>query len=384
MPELVLLENDIWGTLVRAVKPKAIKGKKLPFRVSLDVDSGAYDAVRKDALLQAKITEAASGKYKTYMKVMASSLKKHDAAYQKAKDQKTGDKILAAFEKDFKSNTRAFVADAQKAAQKAWEDVKTTKAEYRKYQIKAGVDLALDSLSLAGGVIGTAGAVATGGWGLIVSLYGVIKTLISVAMKVYKLAIDADKMQKRVTTGLKKVQKSYDRKRKELSGAKDTGKAFINSILGADFIPSLTSVKADNDQYKSKIQGVDVGAHKLAQKLNQVLAQIDKIEAMPEVKTSKKMKPVIKKLRSATANLIDKIINMQGQVAKGKAFNQNTARAIKELESLEPKKWKYIQKGLPIIDIALAGGDFSKAGEALLGIASAAATEADKQLLDKV
>jgi len=48
------------------------------------------------------------------------------------------------------------------------------------------------------------------------------------------------------------------------------------------------------------------------------------------------------------------------------------------------KQWKYIQKGLPLIDIVLAGGDFSKAGEALLGIATAAASEADKQLLDAV
>ncbi|NOR63321.1 MAG: hypothetical protein GQ535_12615 [Rhodobacteraceae bacterium] len=384
MPKIVLLENDIWGTLERAVKPKEITGNSLPFSVSLDVDSKAYDAVRKDALLQAKITEAASEKYKAYMQQMASLLKKHDAAYQKAKTQKDADKVLASLESKYKSSTKTFISSAQSAAQSAWEDVKKTKAEYREYQIKAGIGLAIDGLGLAGGVIGTAGAVATGGFALIVALYGVIKTLITITMKLYKLAIDADKMQKRVTNGLKKVQKSYDKKRKELSGAKDTGKAFINSVLGADFIPSLTSVKADNGQYKSKVQGVDVASHKMAQKLNQILAQIDKIEAMPEIKANKKMKAVLSKLRKATANLIDKIIDMQGQVTKGMAFNKSVAFAVKELETLEPKKWKYIQKGLPLIDIVLAGGDFSKAGEALLGIATAAASEADKQLLDAI
>jgi len=194
MAKIILLETDIWGTLVRAVKPKGIKGRKLPFTVSLDVDSDAYGAVQKDALLQAKITEAASEKYKTYMKVMASSLKQHDAAYQKAKDQKMADKVLAAFEKDFKSSTKAFITDAQRAAQEAWEEVQKTKAEYQKYKIKAGIDLGLDSLSLAGGIVGSVGAVATGGWGLIVALYGTIKTLISVALKIYKLSIDANKI----------------------------------------------------------------------------------------------------------------------------------------------------------------------------------------------
>lgn len=384
MPEIVLLENDVWGTLNRAVKPKGIKGKPMPVKVYLDVESKAYESVNKDALLQAKITEAASGKYKDYMKVMASTLKKHDAVYQKAKSEKEGKKILASLDAKFKSSTKSFISSAQKAAQKEWEVVRKDKAEYREYQIKAGVDMAIEGLMLTGGVIGAAGAVATGGFGLVLAIYGVIKSVVTIAMKLYKLAIDADKMQKRVTKGLKKVQKSYDKKRKELSGAKDTGKAFINSILGADFIPSLTSVKADNDQYKSKVQGVDVASHKMAQKLNQILGQIDKIEAMPEIKSNKKMKAVLSKLRGATAKLIDKIIDMQGQVAKGKAFNKTTADAVKELETLEPKKWKYIQKGLPLIDIALAGGDFSKAGEALLGIATAAAAEADKQILDAI
>ena len=212
MPKIILMEMDIWGALVRAAKPKGIKGKPVPFTVSLDVDSKAYGAVSKDALLQAKITEAASGKYNTYVKAMAPLLKKYDAAYLKAKSKKDAAKILAGFEAKFKAGTKALAANAQKAAQKAWEDVQKTKEEYREYQIKAGVGLAIDGISLAGGVIG---AVGTGGFGLIVALYGIIKSLVTITMKLYKLALDADKMQKRVTKGLKEVQKSYDKKRKE-------------------------------------------------------------------------------------------------------------------------------------------------------------------------
>ena len=82
---------------------------------------------------------------------------------------------------------------------------------------------------------------------------------------------------------------------------------------------------------------LNVASHKMAQKLNQILAQVDKIEAVPEVTSSKKMRAALGKLRAATGKLID---------------------------------------------ITLAGGAFGKAGEALLGIAGAAA--ADKQLLDAV
>ncbi len=382
MAKVVLIENDIARYLRDKCKPKGLKlDKPLICKVVLDVDSDAYKALDDDPLLLAKVTEAASKEYYDLVNGMVIKLRQVDALYVKTSSKSDRAKLVAAYEGFARKQFMQFSKDGKKAAEKAWAEVSMTKAEYRTYRIKAGVDLAIDGLNVVGGV---ASAVGTGGFALIVGLYGIIKTLIGMAMKIYKLAIEADKMQKRVTKNLAKIQKSFDKKKKELSGAKDSGKAFVNSLLGADFLPTVSSVKSDNEQYKNKIQGVDVGAHKIAQKLNQVLKEMDKISKMPDVKSSKKVSALLSKLQQSTAKLIGKIIDMQGQVQKGSAFQKQTAAAIAELETLQPKKWKYIQKGMVLTDIVLAGGDFSKAGETLLAVGTAIVTEVDKELLEKV
>ncbi len=382
MAKVILLENDVARTLRTTAKPKGLELKKpLMCKVTLDVDDGAYKALDKDPLLQAKITEAASDVYKLVMTKLSAELKKADAAYVKTNVVKEREKIIKDFEATAKDLLGKLVKAGAASAQKAWEEVKKTKSEYMKYKVKAGIDLAIDGLNVVGGI---AGAVGSGGFSLIISLYGIIKTLISMAMKVYKLAIDADKMQKKVTKGLAKVEKSMNKKKKELSGAKDTGKAFINSLLGADFIPTVSSVKSDNDQYLSKIQGVDVNSHSLAKKLQDVLKEMDKIMKKPDVQSSAKIQKAMGKLQGSTAKLIEKVIAMQEKVKEGKDFQKDTADKIKEIESFQPKKWKVIQKGFILTDIVLAGGDYSKAGEAVLGVATAIATEVDKELLERV
>jgi len=381
MAKITLISNDIWRELKRICKPKHIEANSLPFSVVLDVDANAYKAVDKDPLLQAKLTDAASAQYKKYMVAMVKELKKSDAALGKTTSKKEGDKIIKDLDKFFDTESAKFSSLGAKAANAVWADVAKSNAEYRKYKFKAGVNLGVDSLNLVGGVAGTVGS---GGFALIVTVYGIVKTLISMAMQVYKLAIDADKMQKRVTKNLKAIQKSFDKKRKEISGAKDTGKAFVNSLLGADFIPTLKSVKGDNEQYGKKLLGVDKGSHALAVKLNQVLKKMDSISAMPEIKKNKKINAAMKKFQAATSKLIDKIIDMQAKVSEGEKFQAKTAAAIKELETLNPKKWKYIQKGFVVTDIVLAGGDFKAVGATLLGIGTAIATEADKAMLDEI
>ncbi|MCJ8272871.1 MAG: hypothetical protein MJK04_26175 [Psychrosphaera sp.] len=261
MATVILIENDIARYLRDKCKPKGLKlDKALPCKVTLEVDSDAYKALDDDPLLLAKVTEAASAKYYDLVNGMVIKLRQFDAAYVKSNSKSDRVKLIKAYEGYAQKQFKQFAKDGKKAAEAAWAEVAKTKAEYRKYQVKAGIGLAIDGLSVVGGVVS---AVGTGGFALIVGLYGIVKTLIGAAMKIYKLAIDADKMKKRVTKNLKKIQKSFDKKKKELSGAKDSGKAFINSLLGADFIPTISAVKADNDQYKSKVVKYAVlGGHK--------------------------------------------------------------------------------------------------------------------------
>lgn len=382
MATVTLIENDIAAHLKTLTKAKALEmPKALKFKITLDVDSDAYKALDDDPLLLAKMTEAASDDYKAMLKAVAKQIITVDKAIGKVSDPQKQAAVLDKLNKNTKTALAGFSKSGKEAAEKAWAEVAKTKSEYTKYKVKAGVDLAIDGLNVG---LGIASAVGSGGFALIIGIYGIIKTLVSAAMKIYKLAIDADKMQKKVKKGLEKVQKSFNKKKREVSGAKETGKAFVNSLLGSDFLPTIDGVKKDNDQYKSKIQGVDVASHALAKKLNEVLKEIDKIQKDSDVKGNKKIAALVDKMQKQTAKLIDKVIDMQERVTEGTEFQETTAKAIKELETLEPKKWKIIQKGLPLIDIVLAGGDFSETASTLQDVGIAAASEITKQGLDKV
>ena len=382
MPKAVLIENDLAKTLMTKCKPRGLKfNKKLMCSLFLDLDLDAYMALDDDPLLLAKVTEAASTRYYDLVNALTIDLRMADAAVMRTDRRSERNDIAERFQKDAKRQLKVFSKDGARAAELAWAKVAKTKSDYKTYQVKAGVALAIDGLSLVAGVASTVGS---GGFALVVGIYGIVKGLVGAATKIYKLALDADKMQGRVTKGLKKIQKSFNAQKKELSGAKDTGKAFVNQMLGADFVPTISTVKADNDQYKSKLQGVGVNSHKLAKELNAVLKEMDKVSRMPEVKSSQKVAKLLDKLQNSTATLIDKVVDLQSKVNDGMVFQKNTAAAIKELESFQPKKWKAIQKGLVVTDIVLAGGDFSKAGDAALTVGAALVAEVDRELLDHV
>ncbi|MGB8622540.1 MAG: hypothetical protein WCD16_06960 [Paracoccaceae bacterium] len=382
MPTVVILENDMWRMLKDKCRPKRLSlSKPLKCKVTLDVDKDAYKALDDDPLLLAKITEAASSEYYDAVNALTVELRKTDAAMQKTSDAAETRRLKRDFQSSAKQTLLKFSKNAKAKSEKAWADVTKTKSEYRTYQIKAGVDIGVDALATVAGI---ASATASAGVGLIIGIYSISKTIVGMAKKCYKLWLDAEKYRKRLNKNLEKLQKNFNKKKRQISGAKDTGKALANTLLGGDWFPTVSTVKADAGQYKSKLQGVDVSAHSLAQDLNKVLKKVDEAKKQPDIKNNKKLKALVEKMEGQTAKLIEKVIGMQEQVAEGLRAQKEILEIVTSLEKAEPKGWKYLQKGLPLIDVALAGGDFSKAGDALLTTSTQAVAEADKILVDKV
>lgn len=384
MPRATILENDIWAALNRTCKPTALTAKSASIAVNIELDKQAYKQLDDDPLLLAKITEAASKQYQGTIKSLSTLLKKADRDCLSAADKGAREKVAKAFEARMASECRTLEKNAVIAVKKTWTDVQKTHAEYRIYQIKAGTDLALDGIGLAGGI---AGAVGTGGVSLVISIYSMVKTTVSMIYKLYKLAIDADKMQAKVAKQLRSVQKNFDKNKKNFNkttaGGKNFSKALVNSLLGADFFASLDGTEKDNDQYKSKLQGVDKASHKVAVDLNKLLKDVEKASKDLKGSGNKKMDAAMSKLESAVNKSIEKCIAMQEQVQAGMAWQADTAKTLKELKALRQTGWKVLEKGLPVIDIVLAGGDFEKTGEALLGMGLAALDVAEREALDR-
>lgn len=380
MAKATLIENDIWDDIASRAKPKGLRGRSIRCEVMLDLDNDAYDALDDDPLLLAKVTQAATDAYQDCVKTLESELKAHDKLYLKAIDSKGRKAAVEAFRASARKELIRLSKTGAQNAEAAWAQVARTKKEYTKYKVKAGCSIAIDGL---GFVAGVALGVGSSGFALFATIYTSVKTIISIANKLRKLAMDADKMQRKVKKGLAAIQKAHDSNKKELSGAKDTGKAALNTLLGTDFMPTVGSTKADNNQYKSKLQGVDVSAHSAARELGKVLKALDAAAKMPEAKNAK-VKAAIKSIEDQMTALVVKIEAMQEQIAAGMAFHEDTAAALTQIGKEIPKKWKYLQKGLPLVDIVLAGGDFAEAASASIGVVDAAMAEIDRQLLDRV
>lgn len=384
MPKATILEHDIWGMLNRTCKPTALTAKSVAFAVNIELDKAAYKQLDDDPLLLAKVTEAASKQYDGTIRTLTTLLKKADQDCLSAEDKSAREKVAKAFEARMGSECKTLEKKAVIAVKSAWSDVQKTHTEYRIYQIKAGTDLALDGIGLAGGI---AGAVGSGGVSLVIGIYSIVKTTVSMIYKLYKLAIDADKMQAKVAKQLRSVQKNFDKNKKNFgktkAGGKNFSKALVNSLLGADFFSTLDGTEKDNDQYKSKLQGVDKASHKVAVDLNKLLKDVEKASKELKGTGNTKVTGAMSKLESAVNKSIEKCIAMQEQVQTGMAWQADTAKTLKELKALQQTGWKVLEKGLPIIDIVLAGGDFEKAGEALLSMGTAALDVAEREALDR-
>lgn len=385
MPKATILKHDIWVMLNRTGKPRALTAKSVTFAVNIELHKAAYKQLDDDPLLLAKITEAASKEYDNTVKSLTALLKKSDRDCVGAKDKRSREKVAKTFEGLMSKECKSLEKKAVSAVIKAWGDVQKTHAEYSIYKMKAGCDLALDTIGLVGGV---AGAVGSGGASLVIGIYSIVKTTVSMIFKVYKLAIDADKMQRRVAKQLHSVQKAFDKNKKDFkkfkAGGKNFSKALVNSLLGADFFATLDSTEGDNDQYKSKLQGVDQASHKVAVELNKLLKDLDKANREIKRSGSKKMMGAMSKVETAVNKSIEKCIAMQKQVQTGMAWQADTGKTLKELKTLQQRGWKVLEKGLPVIDIVLAGGDFKEAGEALLAMGVAALDVAEREVIDRV
>lgn len=359
LAKIILIENDVAKMIMQKASPKVIKLHKLPCSAYITLTSDGYKEVNSDPLLQALLTESATEEYKAYLDKMVLLTKKSDQQIISASNAAQKRLIFSKYNAAITKITEDLQNKGESGAKKAWDKAKKTKEDYQMYKIKSGLEVAGDVKDMAVAVLETWG---TAGITFIKGLYDFTKALVKTITKLVKLWRDAEKLQKRVAKNLKTVQAKFKKQNKILAATKEVGKDFINNLLGSDFLPTVKSVKADNDQLKNKYKGVDVASHAAARELQTLLNKVDNLTSKSEIKKNKKMNALITKLESAVASQINRVIDMREAMAKGITFQSNTAAAIKELETWEPKKFKLFRQGLDAAEILYDAGLFESSG----------------------
>ena len=206
MPKTTLIQMDMWPEIQAKVKTAIIKKQKMPLKVVVQLDSKAQTALDLDPLLQQQMVDAINQERAKTTKLVINALKEYDAAALKAYDVKTQKAVVANFEAVVRGFTSTLESNGQAAVEGVWKAFTKTNRAYKKYKIKAAFDVLW---KVAGIVYAVIGAITSAGIALVVSIVLIFKDVVGLAKQIVKLALEAEKIQKKIISDLRNLKIMY-------------------------------------------------------------------------------------------------------------------------------------------------------------------------------
>jgi phosphoribosylcarboxyaminoimidazole (NCAIR) mutase len=382
---------DIGASGLEIVKPP-----KLSFKVVVELDKKMEKGVDKDPLLQQEFHAGASEVFDQTRDTIQKKCKVFDKAFgqmiAKGADKKLMEKQLKGLNDAIKNDIKVGEKAAELAAQKAWTNLQKKKKEWSKFKIKVGVSIAGTLAGLAVSIAAMATSPFSGGAGAAFGIIGLIKSGVSLAQDIGKLAINIDQSKTILVKNLAVVEKAAANP--ALNAANEVSAAVFQEFLGISQ-PSVKTVEDAAETLKAKYAQMVVKMHDLSKTLNKILKEQDKLkkEFLSEVGKKLKQHPVkdkktqlvmvSKALDAALADnyaqvqkAIDKIQTMYAD-ARGWATNiKDLMKRVNALTIKDPKALKVFREGLKFAALALAPLDGNSiatgAKDLALGVGGAA------------
>ncbi|WP_241480982.1 MULTISPECIES: hypothetical protein [unclassified Leisingera] len=399
---------DMKNVDVGASGLEMVKPPKLSFKVVVELDKKMEKGVEKDPLLQQEFHAGASEVFEQTRDTIEKKCKVFDKAFvemaNKGADKKTMEKQLKGLNDAIKNDIKVGEKAAELAAQKAWTNLQKKKKEWSKFKIKVGVSIAGTLAGLAVSIAAMATSPFSGGAGAAFGIIGLIKSGVTLAKDIGKLAINIDQSKTILVKNLAVVEKAASNK--ALNATNEVSAAVFQEFLGISQ-PSVKTVEDAADTLKAKYAQMVVKMHDLSKNLNKILKQQEKLkkEFLAEVGKKLKKHPVkdkktqlvmiSKALDTALAknyaevqNAIDKIQIMYAD-ARGWANNiKDLMKRVKALTIKDPKALKVFREGLKFAALALSPIDGNSiatgAKDLALGVGGAVGGYAYDKITSKV
>jgi hypothetical protein len=387
--KIVLIEVDIFAAVLKKYKPESFKVKKGKFEYSavLNVDDSIYKEVKKDPLLQAKLTDPVSDLYKKSLKNLVKVFEDADKMIKKNPDAiKDAEKMIFSALKDEKKDLNK---KAVKNGTKVWEKLQKTKSDYKDYQIAVATEITVAACTVVGGVASAATGTVTAGFGFIVGIWQTFKGVVALAKGIWKAWKSADKQRDVCEKSLASLHKNYDKKSKTIASMNEAGGVFLEFLTGEKFISNIEETIKSFKTYNHKLEGVDLESHKLSRALEDLLKKMS--DARKKLKkesdsNASKLEKGIKKVEKEVQKIIPKIVDFQTKVNEGQTYAEEQMVELEKIKNAKKSDFVfYFEKGLIIVDLALGAAasppDNLKDG---LSLFNAVVGEVDKELASQL
>ncbi len=353
---------------------KMVKPPALSFKVVVELDKKMEKGAEKDPLLIQEFQNAAMEVYDQTVKTIEQKCKVFDKGFLEMASKGAGKSDLKKQLDGLNNAIRNDVKVAEKAAEinvaKAWVSLQKKKKEWTKFKIKIAVTIAGTLAGLAVSIAAMATSPFSGGAGAALGIIGFVKSGITLATEIGKIAISIDAAKKVVELNLKVVEAT----------AKKTGVYVANEVSGAifnEFVgtsqPTIKSTEGAADTLSAKYAQIVVKVHELSKVLNKILTQQDKMkkEFMADVDKRLKNHPapnktaqrkvIEKQLDDALGDNYAKVTDAIGDVqkmyadtVKWKVPVKTLKIRVKQLSMKDPKALKVFREGLKFASLALA------------------------------
>lgn len=373
-----------------------VEPPKLSFKVVVELDKKMEKGVEKDPLLQQEFHAAASAVLEQTKDTIEKKCKVFDKLFvqmvAKGASDKDMEKQLKGLNDAIKNDVKVAEKAAELAAQKAWASLQKKKKEWSKFKIKVGVSIGGTLAGLAVSIAAMATSPFSGGAGAAFGIMGLIKSGVSLAKDVGKLAINIDQSKVILEKNLVVVEKAAANR--ALNATNEVSAAVFQEFLGISQ-PSVKTVEDAAETMKAKYAQMIVKMHDLSKTLNKILKEQEKLkkEFLAEVAKKLKKHPVkdkktqlvmiskaldtaLAKNYAAVQSAIDKIQTMYGNARDWAGKIKDLMKRVDALTIKDPKALKVFREALKFAALATAPIDGNSiatgAKDLALGVGGAA------------
>jgi len=333
---VVIWSIDVGVEVQKKFKPawlESFKGYKMALKLNDDILT--LLEAEEDYVTPAFMVEDAQDVGKETVDAIVDAAKKVDAfkGTPQAVDKKRADFVRLA-----EALIRSQAKKLEKIPDARWKKFVARHQQYRDYKIKAGFDVTIGVLGVAGSA---AGIVGSGGAGLVLGIVALVRSTAGLMKQIYDLALDADKvgkdLKKDCDTLMARYKDAVGKANKKTQAAAEVGGTVLKSILGTDapFLATIPKAKSNLDLWDNKIAGVTVAGREASKKISQALKGCDAAEKMIKKAEGKEAQKIYKTLVELRKKLDDALNKTSDLMAKVSRFEKNSPALEKVLNALD-------------------------------------------------
>jgi len=342
MSDILLFDWRLSKAIENEYKPplslRWIPVPEYPLRVMLDVPPPTYAMLNKDPLLLQSISDDCKDAFVDSLKKIVPRLQALDIECGNAggdffKYAEGRKRVLQQIELDIQqAKTKAMAAIT-----KRWDELEKQKKEYKSYRQGVAIKLVKGGVGVAGAAAGLAGAAATGGATLALSIIGMYRAVVDGGKTLWECMQDADRVQKRVMGDLESLKKTYAQN-PQLGVAREVVASTVNAVLKLPInVTNVKTLSDDNELWKGKLTHLVFLAHELAETLNELLDKSEQLSTqLATDPDSKKKQAALKGFEADVNKLLTEgfFIASMGRRVQIQKSHQDAEKGLKVQEQV--------------------------------------------------